>query len=250
MRHYFMVDFVWMVLEAQKELDKKCGIQNQVKIESSWFRHFFCAKRSLLSGHPTENSKICPFRYVPLRFIITFHRGGKRAVHSVLVKYVIFEKISSDPRKYRSEVRLAIHNGHHRDPVLDTVFGHFWKTYDKKWFCSARVDLWGNVTLSDVGSIQKVLFFGIICLFSKKFSGLDHLTADTRTYLTVASRPCRHGGSSRHKYIKTLWDDATSSSDSPWYFRSSSGTQDLNNSLHDFIAVTELIQWQKYCAGL
>ena len=123
---------------------------------------FFCAKRSLLSGPSTGNSEICPFR-VPLRIIITFHRGGNVAVDSVLVKYVIFEKISSDPRKYRSEVRLAIHNGHHRDPVLDVYFGDFLETYDKKWFCSARVDLWGNVTLSDVGSIQKVSFFGIIC---------------------------------------------------------------------------------------
>ena len=103
-----------------------------------------------------------------VRIIITFHRGGFDAVRSVLVKYVIFEKISSDPRKYRCKVRLAIHNGHHRDPVLDTVFGHFWKTYDKKWFCSARVDLWGNVTLSDVGSIQKVSFFGIICQSSSR----------------------------------------------------------------------------------
>ena len=125
-----------------------------------------------------------------LRIIITFHRGGNVAVHSVLVKYVIFEKISSDPRKYRCKVRLAIHNGHHRDPVLDVYFGDFLETYDKKWFCSARVDLWGNVTLSDVGSIQKVLLFGIICR-------LNHLTADTRTFLIVASRPCRHGGSSR-----------------------------------------------------
>ena len=51
---------------------------------------------------------------------------------SVLVKYVIFEKISSDPRKYRCEVRLAIHNGHHRDPVLDVYFGDFLETYEKK----------------------------------------------------------------------------------------------------------------------
>ena len=42
-----------------------------------------------------------PFRYVPFQKIITFHRGGNVAVDSVLVKYVIFEKISSDPRKYR-----------------------------------------------------------------------------------------------------------------------------------------------------
>ena len=103
------------------------------------------------------------FRYVPFQIIITFHRGGNVAVDSVLVKYVIFEKISSDPRKYRCKVRLAIHNGHHRDPVLDVYFGDFLETYEKKWFCSARVDLRGNVTLSDVGSIQKVSFFGIIC---------------------------------------------------------------------------------------
>ena len=49
---------------------------------------------------------------------------------SVLVKYVIFEKISSDPRKYRCKVRLAIHNGHHRDPVLDVYFDDFLETYD------------------------------------------------------------------------------------------------------------------------
>ena len=91
----------------------------------------YCAKRSLLSGPSTGNSEICPFR-VPLRIIITFHRGGNAAVDSVLVKYVIFEKISSDPRKYRCKVRLAIHNGHHRDPVLDVYFGDFLETYDKK----------------------------------------------------------------------------------------------------------------------
>ena len=67
-----------------------------------------------------------------VRFIITFHRGGNAAADSVLVKYVIFEKISSDPRKYRCKVRLAIHNGHHRDPVLDVYFGDFLETYDKK----------------------------------------------------------------------------------------------------------------------
>ena len=92
-----------------------------------------CAKRSLLSGPSTGNSEICPFRRVAFRcFIITFHRGGNAAVDSVLVKYVIFEKISSDPRKYRCKVRLAIHNGHHRDPVLDVYFGDFLETYDKK----------------------------------------------------------------------------------------------------------------------
>ena len=69
---------------------------------------------------------------VTLPIIITFHRGGNAAVDSVLVKYVIFEKISSDPRKYRSKLALAIDNGRRRDPVLDTDFGHFWKTYDKK----------------------------------------------------------------------------------------------------------------------
>ena len=30
-----------------------------------------------------------------------------------------------------------------------------------------------------------------------RLASLNHLTADTRTYLTVASRPCRHGGSAR-----------------------------------------------------
>ena len=68
----------------------------------------------------------------PFRIIITFHRGGNVAVDSVLVKYVIFKKISSDPRKYRCKVRLAIHNGHHRDPVLDVYFGDFLETYEKK----------------------------------------------------------------------------------------------------------------------
>ena len=65
------------------------------------------------------------------RIIITFHRGGKRAAHRPWEPRQFEEKISSDPGKYRCEVRLAIHNGHHRDPVLDTDFGHFWKTYDK-----------------------------------------------------------------------------------------------------------------------
>ena len=151
---------------------------------------FWIIARSALYFRDTPRRTPNSVRSVPsVRIIITFHRGGNAAADSVLVKYVIFEKISSDPRKYRCEVRLAIHNGHHRDPVLDVYFGDFLETYDKKWFCSARVDLWGNVTLSDVGSIQKVLLFGIICR-------LNHLTADTRTFLIVASRPCRHGGSS------------------------------------------------------
>ena len=153
---------------------------------------------------PRETRKSVRSVRPSVRIIITFHRGGFDAVRSVLVKYVIFEKISSDPRKYRCKVRLAIHNGHHRDPVLDVYFGDFLETYEKKWFCSARVDLWGNVTLSDVGSIQKVSFFGIICQ-SKTFSRFDHLTADTRTYLTVASRPCRHGGSSIIIILNANW---------------------------------------------
>ena len=123
---------------------------------------FIIARSALYFRDPPRETRKS-VRSVPLRIIITFHRGGSPAVRSVLVKYVIFEKISSDPRKYRCKVRLAIHNGHHRDPVLDVYFGDFLETYDKKWFCSARVDLWGNVTLSDVGSIQKVSFFGIIC---------------------------------------------------------------------------------------
>ena len=53
---------------------------------------------------------------------------------SVLIKYVIFEKKSSDRRKYRCKVRLAIHNGHHRDPVLDVYFGDFLETYEKSDF--------------------------------------------------------------------------------------------------------------------
>ena len=85
---------------------------------------------------PRETRKsvrsVRPYVRPSVRIIITFHRGGNVAVDSVLVKYVIFEKISSDPRKYRCKVRLAIHNGHHRDPVLDVYFGDFLETYEKK----------------------------------------------------------------------------------------------------------------------
>ena len=57
--------------------------------------------REALFTFGTLHGKLGNLSVPSVRIIITFHRGGNVAVHSVLVKYVIFEKISSDPRKYR-----------------------------------------------------------------------------------------------------------------------------------------------------
>ena len=95
--------------------------------------------RKLLHRWPEMSQFLRVSAYMTyVRIIITFHRGGKRAVYSVLVKYVIFEKISSDPRKYRCKLALAIDIGRRRDPVLDTDFGYFGKLTIKSDFVVLR----------------------------------------------------------------------------------------------------------------
>ena len=91
---------------GQCALDKRrCGaklIQGLQRALGDELQFVYCAKRSFLSERSRQNyGNLSVPSATPKTIIITFCRAANEVVHSVLVKYVIFEKFRSDPEKYR-----------------------------------------------------------------------------------------------------------------------------------------------------